>query len=761
MTITDAYDAIRGLDLIQGAVNLDEDLHFSTFYLRPSTLVAAPDPSFAYTTLVAFYQGFTETYFLLREECLRNSQRMREKIQANPAWMEDVLHEIETRTTTLEEVFDGWSEDFSALDVEELLALYRSHNEAQAALYIYARLPEVLDRGEASFTHHLRDLVAAQLPGSSPTEVNRVFLELTAPERPSILELAEREWRSLVEDIQRHVPKAGAVEPPGRLLMHIPVHLQYRLAAYLRRWRYITYHGYGFRQVTTLADLLRRLAGDLSSPAAPPRSNQERLSHISRYAGAVDPEHLPLFRIYSQIGLSKIRRRVAQLKAFYYLDLLLREMALRLDVPEASLRCMLPEEVETAVRKGYIDSEAIAERLRITAYIIHGRHEHVLAGADAERLFQAVHSRVTFNPESAYGRRHIGIPVSLGVARGRARVVHRVDSSTHGTFQPGDILVAEALDPDMLPLIAQAGGIVTAQGGVTSHGAILCRELGKPTISGVADVFLSILDGDEVFLDANVGVVEVVQAGGQGNKRDYRVVVEPAEATQAHGSKAFILSTLTRLRCIVPDFFIIPWDAFEAVLHQENTTKQARRCIEQRAGALGRAPIILRSSGLSEDGPLSSSAGYYPSASSIPADELWTSLEAYARVIRARDSVYRGAIIVQHMVQAEVAGVCFTVDPVTEENTLIIEAAYGDSNSVTSGRRVDVRLVVSKSGGDVLAMQGAAGRLPAELVRNIARTAVDLEHDLGGAQDIEWCVSGTQLFILQARPVTTVQGKTQ
>lgn len=71
----------------------------------------------------------------------------------------------------------------------------------------------------------------------------------------------------------------------------------------------------------------------------------------------------------------------------------------------------------------------------------------------------------------------------------------------------GDILVTEATTPDMEPAMARAGAIIAVTGGVTSHAAIVGRELGKPVIVGVGEKAWELKDGQKIIVDANRGYV--------------------------------------------------------------------------------------------------------------------------------------------------------------------------------------------------------------------------------------------------------------
>ncbi|MDV2993373.1 MAG: Phosphoenolpyruvate synthase [Chroococcidiopsis sp. SAG 2025] len=83
----------------------------------------------------------------------------------------------------------------------------------------------------------------------------------------------------------------------------------------------------------------------------------------------------------------------------------------------------------------------------------------------------------------------------------------------------GSILVAPAIAPDWLPLLQQAAGIVTEQGGLTSHSAILARELGIPAVVSVARATASIQTGELLELNGDRG--EVWRRGDKGDKEAF------------------------------------------------------------------------------------------------------------------------------------------------------------------------------------------------------------------------------------------------
>jgi pyruvate, water dikinase len=98
----------------------------------------------------------------------------------------------------------------------------------------------------------------------------------------------------------------------------------------------------------------------------------------------------------------------------------------------------------------------------------------------------------------------------LGAAGGRvAATAHVIINSQQQPEQlpKGVILVVSAITPDWLPLLQQVAGIVTGQGGLTSHAAILARELGIPAVVSATDATLLIQNGERLLVDGDRGEI--------------------------------------------------------------------------------------------------------------------------------------------------------------------------------------------------------------------------------------------------------------
>ncbi len=110
-----------------------------------------------------------------------------------------------------------------------------------------------------------------------------------------------------------------------------------------------------------------------------------------------------------------------------------------------------------------------------------------------------------------------GIPISGGQVMGPVRFVRSMEDWSR--VCRGDILVVSVIDPGMAPLFGVAAGLVAEMGGTLSHGAIIAREYGLPTVANVPGITTKLKEGDRVSLDAERGEIIVQGRGGELSAR--------------------------------------------------------------------------------------------------------------------------------------------------------------------------------------------------------------------------------------------------
>jgi pyruvate,water dikinase len=171
--------------------------------------------------------------------------------------------------------------------------------------------------------------------------------------------------------------------------------------------------------------------------------------------------------------------------------------------------------------------------------------------------------------------------------------------------------------------------------------------------------------------------------------------------------------------------------------------------------------LAVRSSATAEDMAGASFAGQYRSFLEIDDDEallrsvrlVWSSLWLPApRAYRVHTGIPEDdlgmSVVVMRMVDAVRAGVVFTVDPSSAGSNLRVEAVDGLAEDLVSGLVTPEAYVLPRI---------AAHRPPVDpLLAEVIEEALAIEKAFGGPQDVEWAYNGDQLFLVQARPITTL-----
>jgi phosphohistidine swiveling domain-containing protein len=224
------------------------------------------------------------------------------------------------------------------------------------------------------------------------------------------------------------------------------------------------------------------------------------------------------------------------------------------------------------------------------------------------------------------------------------------------------------------------------------------------------------------------------------------------------GGKAAGLAALIRLGERVPDGFCVTTEA-----HSRGGVSRAE--VLAAYERLGGGPVAVRSSATAEDLPDASFAGQQDTFLAVEgADELitairacWDSLHserasAYREAAGIAPGTVRMAVVVQRMVDAEVAGVLFTANPLTgSRSESVVDAAPGLGTAVVDGAVAADHYVLDGTDHE------ERGCLTPTRLKELGEVGARLQRRLGAPQDIEWAYdrAGT-LWLLQSRPITTL-----
>lgn len=192
---------------------------------------------------------------------------------------------------------------------------------------------------------------------------------------------------------------------------------------------------------------------------------------------------------------------------------LLKNLEQRFGVPERVLQQYSREEI-----LGLFDNRRVSDAeigRRDDAFYILGKDggTTIKTGPEARKEIREFTDDTT--------RKHSTVIKGTSIHSGKVQGTARIFRASYDNFdvlqqlmhtvQQGDILVAETTSPELMPACKKAAAIVTNQGGMLSHAAIVSRELNIPCIVGASNATEVIKDGDLVEVDADNGIVRIIE----------------------------------------------------------------------------------------------------------------------------------------------------------------------------------------------------------------------------------------------------------
>jgi phosphohistidine swiveling domain-containing protein len=237
-------------------------------------------------------------------------------------------------------------------------------------------------------------------------------------------------------------------------------------------------------------------------------------------------------------------------------------------------------------------------------------------------------------------------------------------------------------------------------------------------------------------------------------------------SAEAGGRKAAPLHELLVAGFSVPSGFVVPPNI--------DLDASVERELELAVAAIGGYPVAARSSGHLEDLPGASFAGQYLTRLEIrDGQELVRAIGecresasspqvvAYLRKNGLDQSQARVSVLVQAMVDAAIAGVAFSINPMTgREEHALLECCRGLGEKLVSGQTAPSRYVLNIQDASVVEWQPGAEdvELDPALLMELRTRVLELQAHFGAPQDIEWAVDAHgKLWILQSRPITRIQ----
>jgi len=222
-------------------------------------------------------------------------------------------------------------------------------------------------------------------------------------------------------------------------------------------------------------------------------------------------------KLYKQYKLSKFLRNLLKISedftwwqderkraTYHNIDVgnkILNQIAKNCGYDIKELKYAVGGEIETIIKQGVPGKQELRRRSKSCVIIATEKGFYPAVGKEMEKIKRIILGKNKFSAAEDFR----GLSASTGKAIGRVKIVK--SSTEIGKVKQGDILVAVMTRPDYVVAMKKAAAIVTNEGGITSHAAIVSRELGIPCIIGTKIATEVLHDGDLVEVNANHGWV--------------------------------------------------------------------------------------------------------------------------------------------------------------------------------------------------------------------------------------------------------------
>lgn len=219
------------------------------------------------------------------------------------------------------------------------------------------------------------------------------------------------------------------------------------------------------------------------------------------------------FKLVNQYSLLRHQRDLYRGSAYYYGHFLYQEIQRRFKMSMAELLVYTVDELKQLLKTGKgLDKKEIQRRKRHFIYLmINGEKTIISQPLKIKKIIkeQLSEQKYLISQKSEVK----GNTAYAGKVKGTVRVIHlnTLDQDLK-SFKKGEVMVTESTKPEYVPAMRRAVAIITNEGGVTCHAAIVSRELKKPCIIGTKIATKVLKDGDRVEVDAERGIIRILKS---------------------------------------------------------------------------------------------------------------------------------------------------------------------------------------------------------------------------------------------------------
>lgn len=366
------------------------------------------------------------------------------------------------------------------------------------------RGPAAIECADVFAEEYLPNLVEKELKESDKKDLNEILATLTAPPHLSFME------RERILFLETFLAKKENLKKFNRLIKK------------LAREFFWTRNNYLNIKILTEKDFFKEIKKEIKEKSS--KQIKKELDSLKTKTRRLKKEKLFLYKKYNfskelklhfyileQLGAWIDFRKEHMLQANHYINVYCKEIAKRFKQDLWKIKYYLPWEFKNLLLYNKkVPINILKKRRKFSVYVVEKERPNswkakatIFYGKDAKKIYNAIFSK--------FDKGEIKGQVANAPVKKMTGEVQIILDTYKQKFKPGKILVTTMTRPDFVPIMRQAKAIITDEGGITCHAAIVSRELNIPCIIGTKIATKVLKDGQLVEVDANHGLVKIIK----------------------------------------------------------------------------------------------------------------------------------------------------------------------------------------------------------------------------------------------------------
>lgn len=456
------------------------------------------------------------TYYLVDfkawEECHNDIVK---KIEKDYYW----LNKFIDKTVDYGEKFNHWTEhnifksDLNKQSNKKLISLFKEFAKRQSTLYAMGVTLPILDLHNEYVNNNLIKVLKQKAPKDKFSKYYQIFTE------PSYDSFAKEQEIALLKLMQKFYTKKFIKDIIDKDILEIQEKypkffraLQTHTKKYA--WVYYVYMGPAFTEQQFL-DFVKDYIYKKINPKKELKNIQEKKKDIAKQKQAIIKKINPnefekeILELVGKLIWAKPRRKDYQSKSYYHIEKLMREISKRMYISLDQARSMPFYIIYNALLNDKKIDESVANEIKSLHVCMPNNNNTITVLRNKEaKKFVAKHIKDVPVSKKNVVNSIKGTTAYPGKSKGQVKVIN--SSADMQKMEYGDILVSVATTPAIVSAMKKASAIVSDEGGLTCHAAIVSRELKIPCVVGTKIATQVLKDGDKVEVDAEKGIVKKI-----------------------------------------------------------------------------------------------------------------------------------------------------------------------------------------------------------------------------------------------------------